>query len=121
MPHLGGRLRFCHQSVLVLYWPMVVEVTPKGEPMSDLPAGRARMMTWNIWWRFGPRWQDRQHGLLETLRAVDADVVALQEVWGQRKQRKPTSSPASSGCTPHSRHRHIRRHLKRRGPQTTKE
>ena len=82
MPHLGGRLRFCHQSVLVLYWPVVVEVTPKGEPMSDLPAGRARMMTWNVWWRFGPRWQDRQHGLLETLRAVDADVVALQEVWG---------------------------------------
>ncbi len=39
-------------------------------------------MTWNIWWRFGPRWQDRQHGLVETLRAVDADVVALQEVWG---------------------------------------
>jgi endonuclease/exonuclease/phosphatase family metal-dependent hydrolase len=43
---------------------------------------QVRAMTWNIWWRFGPRWQDRQHGLLETLRAVDADVVALQEVWG---------------------------------------
>jgi endonuclease/exonuclease/phosphatase family metal-dependent hydrolase len=61
---------------------MVLKVTPKGGPMSDLPAGRARVMTWNIWWRFGPHWQDRQHGLLETLRAVDADVVALQEVWG---------------------------------------
>jgi endonuclease/exonuclease/phosphatase family metal-dependent hydrolase len=40
-------------------------------------------MTWNIWWRFGPRWQDRQHGLVEALRAMDADVVALQEVWGK--------------------------------------
>jgi endonuclease/exonuclease/phosphatase family metal-dependent hydrolase len=69
-------------SILVLYWPMVAEVTPEGRPISDLPAGRARVMTWNIWWRFGPHWQDRQHGLVETLRAVDADVVALQEVWG---------------------------------------
>jgi endonuclease/exonuclease/phosphatase family metal-dependent hydrolase len=50
--------------------------------MSEVPAGRARVMTWNIWWRFGPHWQDRQHGLVETLRGVDADVVALQEVWG---------------------------------------
>jgi endonuclease/exonuclease/phosphatase family metal-dependent hydrolase len=40
------------------------------------------MMTWNVWWRFGPQWRDRQHGLLHTLRIVDADVVALQEVWG---------------------------------------
>ena len=39
-------------------------------------------MTWNIWWRFGPKWQERQSVLVETLRAVDPDVVALQEVWG---------------------------------------
>jgi endonuclease/exonuclease/phosphatase family metal-dependent hydrolase len=50
--------------------------------MNDLPAGRVKIMTWNIWWRFGPHWQDRQAGLLQTLRQVDADVVALQEVWG---------------------------------------
>jgi endonuclease/exonuclease/phosphatase family metal-dependent hydrolase len=50
--------------------------------MGDGPAGRARVMTWNVWWRFGPRWRDRQPGLLHTLRAVDADVVAMQEVWG---------------------------------------
>jgi endonuclease/exonuclease/phosphatase family metal-dependent hydrolase len=50
--------------------------------MDDAPAGRARVMTWNVWWRFGPRWRDRQDGVLATLRGVDADVVALQEVWG---------------------------------------
>lgn len=38
-------------------------------------------MTWNIWWRFGPRWQERQPGIRETLTRVDPDVVALQEVW----------------------------------------
>jgi endonuclease/exonuclease/phosphatase family metal-dependent hydrolase len=50
--------------------------------MDSRSAGRARVMTWNVWWRFGPRWQDRQPGLVETLRRVDPDVVALQEVWG---------------------------------------
>jgi endonuclease/exonuclease/phosphatase family metal-dependent hydrolase len=50
--------------------------------MADVPALTVRVMTWNIWWRFGPRWQDRQPGLVDTLRAVDSDVVALQEVWG---------------------------------------
>ena len=43
---------------------------------------RVRVMTWNIWWRFGPQWRERQPGIRETLSAVDADVVALQEVWG---------------------------------------
>jgi endonuclease/exonuclease/phosphatase family metal-dependent hydrolase len=41
----------------------------------------ARVMTWNLWWRFGPRWRDRQPGIVATLSAVDPDVVALQEVW----------------------------------------
>jgi endonuclease/exonuclease/phosphatase family metal-dependent hydrolase len=42
---------------------------------------QVRAMTWNIWWRFGPRWQDRQHGILATIEAFRPDVVALQEVW----------------------------------------
>jgi endonuclease/exonuclease/phosphatase family metal-dependent hydrolase len=50
--------------------------------MTEASAGRLRCMTWNVWWRFGPRWQDRQPAILETLRTVGADVVALQEVWG---------------------------------------
>jgi endonuclease/exonuclease/phosphatase family metal-dependent hydrolase len=50
--------------------------------MDDVSANRVKIMTWNIWWRFGPHWQDRQPGLVQTLRQVDADVVGLQEVWG---------------------------------------
>lgn len=26
-----------------------------------------RAMTWNIWWRFGPRWRERQPGILATI------------------------------------------------------
>ncbi len=40
-----------------------------------------RAMTWNIWWRFGPRWRDRQPGIRTTLEQLRPDVVALQEVW----------------------------------------
>jgi endonuclease/exonuclease/phosphatase family metal-dependent hydrolase len=40
-----------------------------------------RAMTWNLWWRFGPRWQDRQPGIRATLERFRPDVVTLQEVW----------------------------------------
>jgi endonuclease/exonuclease/phosphatase family metal-dependent hydrolase len=39
-----------------------------------------RVMTWNLWWRFGP-WELRQAAIIDTIRSVDADVVCLQEVW----------------------------------------
>ncbi|MCU7730395.1 endonuclease/exonuclease/phosphatase family protein [Actinoplanes sp. KI2] len=40
-----------------------------------------RAMTWNLWWRFGPHWHDRQPGIRATLERCRPDVVALQEVW----------------------------------------
>lgn len=40
------------------------------------------MLTWNIWWRFGP-WEERAPAILRTLEEADADVVCLQEVWGE--------------------------------------
>jgi endonuclease/exonuclease/phosphatase family metal-dependent hydrolase len=49
---------------------------------AEAAAGRVRVVTWNVWWRFGPAWRQRQHGLLTTLRSANADVVALQECWG---------------------------------------
>jgi len=44
---------------------------------------RLRVMTWNLWWRFGP-WEQRRPAIAATLAAVDADIVCLQEVWGGR-------------------------------------
>lgn len=44
---------------------------------------RLRVMTWNLWWRFGP-WEARQPAILETLGQVDPDIVCLQEVWETR-------------------------------------
>ncbi|MEO3754427.1 endonuclease/exonuclease/phosphatase family protein [Streptomyces sp. B6B3] len=39
-----------------------------------------RVMTWNLWWRFGP-WERRREAILEVLRAERPDVLGLQEVW----------------------------------------
>lgn len=39
-----------------------------------------RVVTWNLWWRFGP-WADRQKAVLSVLRDLQPDVVGLQEVW----------------------------------------
>ena len=37
-----------------------------------------RVATWNLWWRHGD-WEARQPAILECLRDLDADIVALQE------------------------------------------
>ncbi|WP_141311192.1 endonuclease/exonuclease/phosphatase family protein [Streptomyces spinoverrucosus] len=39
-----------------------------------------RVVTWNLWWRFGP-WAERQKAILGALRELRPDVVGLQEVW----------------------------------------
>ncbi|MEU5766814.1 endonuclease/exonuclease/phosphatase family protein [Streptomyces asoensis] len=39
-----------------------------------------RVVTWNLWWRFGP-WRERQKAVLAVLRELDPDVIGLQEVW----------------------------------------
>ena len=42
----------------------------------------ARILTWNLWWQFGP-WRERQPAILSVLREQDADIVFLQEAWWQ--------------------------------------
>lgn len=42
--------------------------------------GTVRILTWNVWWRFGP-WQDRQPAIVRTIAEAAPDIVCLQEVW----------------------------------------
>lgn len=48
--------------------------------MSALPAGSPslRILTWNLWWTFGP-WEERQQAIRAVLRTESPDVVCLQE------------------------------------------
>ncbi len=41
-----------------------------------------RVVTWNLWWRFGP-WRSRQQAIASTLGGLAPDVVCLQEVWSE--------------------------------------
>lgn len=39
-----------------------------------------RVLSWNLWWRYGP-WEERLPAIVTTIRRLDPDLVALQEVW----------------------------------------
>lgn len=41
-----------------------------------------RVVTWNLWWQFGP-WQERQPAIAAELLRIDPDVALLQEVWSE--------------------------------------
>lgn len=46
--------------------------------MSDVAS--MRVLTWNLWWRFGP-WERRMTAIRAVLREPRPDVIGLQEVW----------------------------------------
>jgi len=51
-------------------------------PFGPLLDTRLRLVTWNVWGRYGP-WEERLPAIVETLRRLDADVICLQEVWSE--------------------------------------
>ena len=40
-----------------------------------------RIVSWNLWWRYGP-WERRREAIATTLAEVRPDLCGLQEVWG---------------------------------------
>lgn len=40
-----------------------------------------RVVSWNVWWRFGDNWREREPCIVSVLRDLAPDVVGLQEVW----------------------------------------
>ena len=42
---------------------------------------RLKVMSWNIWWQFGP-WKARAPAIEASIKAANPDLIALQEVWG---------------------------------------
>lgn len=45
-----------------------------------------RAMTWNVWWRFGGNWQEREPGLIAVVRDQRPDVLGVQECWGAHER-----------------------------------
>ena len=42
-----------------------------------------RILSWNLWWRYGP-WERRREAIAATLAEAEPDLCGLQEVWGRR-------------------------------------
>jgi len=55
-----------------------------------------KVMTWNLWWRFGD-WQRRRQPILEVLARIAPDVVGLQEVWGSSTENQAQAFATALG------------------------
>src|SRR4051812_10004977 len=55
-------------------------------PYGTLIETTLRLITWNVWGRFGP-WERREDAIRETLNQHAPDVVALVEAWDEQGRR----------------------------------
>src|SRR6201991_3099536 len=63
-------------EVLIMCWPRRLTSPSPGQ----IRRIQVRVVTWNLWWRFGP-WARRRQAILTALRTCQPDAVGLQEVW----------------------------------------
>jgi endonuclease/exonuclease/phosphatase family metal-dependent hydrolase len=59
---------------------------------------RVRIATWNLWGRYGP-WEARLPVIIENLSAINADIIALQEVWEDDERSQAKEIAEELGCT----------------------
>jgi endonuclease/exonuclease/phosphatase family metal-dependent hydrolase len=57
-----------------------------------------RVATWNLWGRYGP-WQARQSVIEYNLRAIDADIVCVQEAWEDDERSQPAGLATALGMS----------------------
>ena len=50
------------------------------EPYGPQVNGRLRIITWNVWGRYGP-WEARERAIVSTLASHRPDLVVLVEAW----------------------------------------
>ena len=60
---------------------------------------RVRIATWNLWGRYGP-WEARLPVIIENLSAINADILALQEVWEDGNGNQADEIAEALGCPP---------------------
>ena len=53
-------------------------------PCGQLVDTTMRVVTWNVWGRYGP-WEQRQAGIEDVLAGVEPDIVCLVESWATRE------------------------------------
>jgi endonuclease/exonuclease/phosphatase family metal-dependent hydrolase len=58
--------------------------------------GLVRVLTWNLWWRYGP-WEQRQEAIAAVLAEVAPDVCGFQEVWSAGDENLAANLAAQLG------------------------
>jgi endonuclease/exonuclease/phosphatase family metal-dependent hydrolase len=56
------------------------------EPYGPLIETTLRLVSWNVWARFGP-WEQRETAIRAALERHDPDIVGLTEAWGEQGRR----------------------------------
>ena len=57
---------------------------------------RVRILTWNLWWRFGA-WRERRNAIVAELTRVVPDICGLQEAWDDWEENQAGSIAAELG------------------------
>jgi endonuclease/exonuclease/phosphatase family metal-dependent hydrolase len=58
-------------------------------PYGPLVDSAVRVVTWNVWGRYGPVWERRQLALEDVLAGVAPDVICLVEAWRHGESDQP--------------------------------
>ena len=58
-------------------------------PYGPVVESAVRVVTWNVWGRYGPGWETRQAALEDTLAEVEPDLVCLVEAWRYGESSQP--------------------------------
>lgn len=70
-------------------------------PYGPLVESTIRVVTWNVWGRYGADWEARQAALEETLAQAGPDLICLVESWGQDDSTQPGRIAARLGLAYH--------------------
>jgi len=65
--------------------PVPRAAAARGSGYSMAGPGILRVLSWNVWWRFGA-WQQRREAITAVLADAAADILCLQEVWADGDQ-----------------------------------
>lgn len=58
-------------------------------PYGPVVASTVRLVTWNVWGRYGADWEARQAALEDALAETEPDLVCLVEAWRQGESTQP--------------------------------
>lgn len=70
-------------------------------PYGQLVESTVRIVTWNVWGRYGKDWKRRQEGIENELLNVAPDVVCLVEAWRMGETTQPEAIAKRLGSSHH--------------------